>query len=367
MPDKNLTKKKRNIIKWLGSGHFSIILIVCGILYFASFFIQQLLWPFPKCPFSSFIRWAPFSALIKLFFVNITLCLLCNYRSLLKKWKENSDKTSNWIFHFSFFLIFAGVTISGFTRFEGQTVLTDGNSFWGEPEEYVKFNTKGDFWKRAPKISFEVNNLNVNFWEDKLLFTGFSAELHYPADTRENKKMVWINKPVSIGGANVRLSSFGYAPVFLFKGKGNAPPLAVETNMRLFPPGMEDAFDVPGTRYRIFLRVIADPIEVDGKIENKSMNITNPMLMFRVLKNGREVFHGTRKLGEWVHLKEISISLAEIKYWAGIAIIKDNGITIIYCGFVLGLAALLVRWGEYRKKITISPLKPFRNFQPSEI
>src|SRR3989304_2965164 len=198
---------------YIGSKRFSMTLLKIGVGYFL---YLAIMWITGIRPPGGYMLWVPLSVWAAFFFVNIGISLVT----------QKYVHKGNIVFHAAFIVVAIGIITSAMFRFEGEVMVVEGESFFGDEKEYAGHNAGKSFDKFSPDVSFKVFGIEPVFWKDALYFTGLRAVLKYPAETLENTGEVWLNDGVGLNGARLRLTGFGYFPelyvenngLFFFKG-----------------------------------------------------------------------------------------------------------------------------------------------------
>lgn len=337
----------KSILRFLGSKKLSISLLIIAAFYFS---YLSLLWFLNTKPPAFFMVWFPVLVLFVIFLANVIISLFTRHYAY----------AGNIIFHAAFVVIAIGIVLSLLYRFEGQAVLTEGSVFWGEKSDYAAYdaakgmpiirvfkkrNKEDNFDRLAPKVSFKLDKIIPEYWGERLHFTRLDGEVRYPAETLENKGTIKLNGGLSMGGARIRHTGFGFAPeVTVFDTKSGALHRQIAV-INIFPPGSEDYLEIKTGmgNYKMYVQVIADPANEKGRLYNKSMNLVDPIFKVRVTWLDQPVYYGILKKGENIRLGDTNISFAGVKYWLAIEVVKDPGEMIVIIGLISMGAGLLMR------------------------
>lgn len=390
---------KRRVLKFLASRELSTYIIIVAGIYYIFLFAWGL--TSPGKAVMNISKTLPFIFLYLLFFINLILCIIDRLPVIIRRLSENPvflkagdelkviandlnelehifkkryrilkrdvdnilfvkgkyGAIAEIIFHLSFIFILTGVLLSIITHFEGKAVVVEGYSFWGEFSDYIEKPPEDIFYKRAPDISFRVNRVEAEFWEDKLFFTDLFAEMLYPADTGKNKKILRLRSGMWNKGVFVNIQGMGYAPVFLIKDKRGKILDSRTLSLNVFPPPTEDSFLIPELPYRVYLKFYPDAVINGNKIEPGVMWIKNPVYSIRVMRGKRPVFSGILKLGEEAIFDGYALSFPDVKKWAQIRVTKDYGIPVVIFGFFLIFIASFWIVLFYRREVEIRKSK----------
>lgn len=321
-------------IKFLGSRGLTLALLITGVAYFLWL---TLLWALNLIP-APWMLWSPLSALSLPFLANVIVNLFTRRYAY----------TGNILFHAAFLIIFIGLRITLLTRFEGEFALTEGESFFGEENEYISYTSPDGFDGHAPDISLRLESVTPEFWEDRLHFTGLESEVRYPATTLAEGGVVRLNGGVKMDGAKLRLVSFGYTTELLLEDLKEGSSIKLEPKMAVFPPGAEDSIEIGS--YRLYIKVLPDPVSQAGELQNRTMNLVRPVSLVRIEWLRSEIYDGVLKKGDSVDFGSFRVTFRGIKYWARFGAVKDPGQRVVMAGMVMMCLGLVLRLipGMYR-------------------
>jgi hypothetical protein len=324
----------KRLLAILGSKRFAITLLKMGAVYLAYLFA---LWVLTLMPPAYYMIWGPFAVWTFFFFVNLCISLV----------RDTYIYKGNYIFHFALLIILIGVVISSSYRFDGRAVVLEGDSFFGEEDEYFYHNAGGNFKSLAPDISFRLDEVIPTFWDDRLYFVGLEGKVTYPATTLDHKSSVYLNDgPIldfdGSGGARLRIVEYGIVPNIRLEMK--ARPLIVDGPLlvNVFPPGVEAVYEM--SSYEFYLSVATDPyFNEDGKLKNRSLNLTNPVLKLRIKWMGQTLFDGLLKEGEMIRFANMKLHFKEATQYITVGVVRDQGEWIVFIGFILCAFGLIMR------------------------
>lgn len=258
----------------------------------------------------------------------------------------------NIMFHFSFLLILAGISLSILFRFEGNAKITEGYPFEGKRNDYANIGIAP--LSSLPEISFELKKITAEFWKDALLFTDLRADVSYG----EEKGTVLLSSPVTIGGADITLQGIGLTPLYLLKDKVGRVIDSAYVNLNIFIPGSKDSFVIPGYPYRIEVSFYPDHEIKNEKIFNRSMNPERPAYFISVskldnLKEKPKVFSGSLRPEDDFYFDGLRLSFPEFIYWGSFRVVKDPGFIFIWISLAMMIAGLIWRLLFYRREVLI--------------
>ena len=315
----------------------SIILFVSAAVYF---FALTVLWSalhVPK-PTPWFI-WLPF-ALWAVFFLYILIISLKT---------QKYSYLGNLVLHGSFILIFTGVLLSYFFRFDGSAFVEEGEVFFGDESDYVVAPKGSEFQRLAPDVTFRLDSVKPEYWGAQFFFTKLDAFIKYPADSFKKSAVINLAGETYIDGARLRIKDFGFYPVASIDGR-SGKFYRGPVRITVFPPTMaEDYFEITG--YKIFIKVFSDPlIDKDGEVHNLSMNVTDPAFIVRVEWLGEEIYNGVLRVDEVLRTQNLKIKFTGLKYWVEVGVVRAPGEYIILLGFLVAIVGMIMRISVYFRK-----------------
>lgn len=265
--------------------------------------------------------------------------------------------------HASFFLVPVALLVSSLYTFYGYAVVTEGQPFYGQNKESYA-NTVFTGRAELPGISFRLDRVEPVFWQDKLLFTDLAADLAYPADDPARYRTIRLNSPLFEQGVMVGIRGFGYAPYYILKDPGGRVLGESFVNLRIFPPGAEDAFTVEGFPWRVKVSILADAEKKGSGFENRSYNLKRPLFYIKLVKGEGEqekVFHQQYLWpGDTLNYRGYSLMLPEIRYYGEFSLFYYPAFWLIMTAFVLACLGLITKLLFYRKEFFLGVTAPGR-------
>lgn len=315
------------VLEYLGSKRLSMSILKAGAVYFT---ILTILWFSNLKPPAGYMFWGPFSVWAAIFLINLTISVST------KKYAYKG----NLLFHIAFIVVLAGALLSALFRFSGDAIVQEGDTFWGDEKEYLRPPHFGSFERSYPSVSFKFDKITPGFWKEVLYFVQLEGTVRYPATTLSNTGFVRLNGGLNINGARLRLKNYGFFPEVQIEQEGRLV-MKGAVRMMVFPPGTEDTLELKN--YKLHVKVFPDPKFEAGAARNVSMNIREPVFVVRVEWLGNTIFKGMLKRDESVRIGELSISFVGLKPWVEVGIVKDIGEPVIFVGFMIGVAGLVLR------------------------
>ena len=243
-------------------------------------------------------------------------------------------KMSGWIYVTAVILLIAGLWLSYLTRFSGEAVVTEGQTFYSGHRDYAPETLYRGRFASVPDIALKLDELvpalNKNNDHIKRLKGTFSLITTKSNDQRE--VVITSGLPSFLDGAFFRIRDMGYSPRYVLKSDKGRILDSSFVFMKLFPPGSEDNIRLlsPLTYY---IRYYPAGTE----------NLDEPHLVLRIVRNKDIVFNDRVRLSEDAVFEKNRISFDEIRKWTRLSITRDWGVVPALCGIILGLISLMMR------------------------
>jgi len=246
-----------------------------------------------------------------------------------------------YLFHGAFFLLALGFLLTLLGRQEARLRVAEGEEFTGAPEQISSLSAPGVLASGIPEVSFKVENVYPEFWEDILLFTELRSDLTFPDGQQRRTR---INQPIWLGGVTyLRLAGFGYTPRYeLVDMKGRVLDTAF-VKLNVFPPGQRDYFQPNRYPHRVYVEVLPDAAEEDGQALTRSLNLVNPACLVRVYRGRFDLGGDLLTRGERFSFEGMQLGFPEIRYWGEFSVVRDPGAPVVFAGFIIGLAGLILK------------------------
>lgn len=254
-------------------------------------------------------------------------------------------------FHLAFILILAGVLVSAATRFSGDVVITEGQTFWGERGDYLTFHPREDFARRAPRLSFAVEKIGAAFYRDELFFTDLYAHVRYAAGPQAGRATVRLSHPLWLDGARINLVGYGFAPLYVLRGPDGRELDSAVVNLNVFPPGTEDSFRLPALPHRVHVTFFPDPVMADGVRGSRSNNLRDPVLQLRVYRHKVRVYEGVVPLGSSASFDGLRLEFPGVRLSGQARVVRDPGASWVFAAFLVGIGGLALRVLWHRREV----------------
>jgi hypothetical protein len=249
-------------------------------------------------------------------------------------------KISGWIYVTAVMLLIAGLWLSYFTRFSGEAVVTEGQTFYSGHRDYVPETMYRGLFAQVPDIGLKLDELIPEISRDQKDLKGLKGTFSLFSANSDGKRDVVISSglPSFLDGAFFRIRDMGYSPRYVLKSDKGRILDSSFVFMKLFPPGSEDNFRLlsPLTYY---IRYYPDGTE----------NLDESHLALRIVRNKDIVFNDTVRLSEDAVFEKNRISFDEVRTWTRLSIKRDWGEVVALAGLLLGLLNITMGFIAGRK------------------
>jgi cytochrome c biogenesis protein ResB len=242
-------------------------------------------------------------------------------------------------FHLSFFLFLIGALTAFYTKFSGKLVLGEGEVFNGNLVQYASYSLAkiGEH----PEVSFKVSDIRPKTEEERAtaLFVDVFLE-------NGEKRTININQPLKVGDTSFVIKNLGVAPLFIIFDSDLNEIDGAYVKLNVLEGAMDD-FKMGG--YQFFVRFFPDYKRRESIVDIAL--ITDPAFDIMAKKDRMLVYDGIIRRGETATLNGQSVSFKDVPYWVEFLVVKERGVYLIYSGFVIGIAALTIRFSFPRREV----------------
>ena len=247
------------------------------------------------------------------------------------------------LFHGAILLVPAAILLSRATRFEGEAWIVEGHPFEGTRSEYTKVIPADSFERRAPHCSFDVEEIGATFWGDRLFFTDLRALLAIREEGRIRNAEIRLPQPTRIDGARVSIRGFNYTPSFTIEAPDGTTVATADLNLRLFPPGVADSFEIEELPYQFHVRLYPDSGGPASRPRNRGFGLERPLFHVAVTSGKRIVSHGWIRPGERWEFDGFRLIFTSVLRGGDLLIHKDLGYPVLWAALLLALAGVAAR------------------------
>ncbi|MET1087416.1 MAG: cytochrome c biogenesis protein ResB [Arthrobacter sp.] len=140
-----------------------------------------------------------------------------------------TKEVGNLVFHTSLIGVLVSVAIGGLFGYSGQRILVEGDTFVNTLVGYDQFTPGTNFQSsQLQPYSLQLDNFDITFDRESQGKFGQPIDFSAAVTTKENpdapeqKEILKVNDPVTLGGTSIYLTGNGYAPVVTIRdGEGN--------------------------------------------------------------------------------------------------------------------------------------------------
>lgn len=276
-------------------------------------------------PVTSVIYSIPFLSASLLFLI---VTLLTNFKDI------KNLKISEWGYVTTIILLIAGLWLSYLTRFSGDVVLTEGQTFYSGHRDYVPETLYRGRFASVPDIGLKLDELVSTVSKDQKDLKGLTGKFSLITTERDKQREVVITNglPTVFDSTFFRIKDMGYSPRYVLKSRNGKFLDSSFIFMKLFPPGSEDNFRLlsPLTYYVRYYP--------DGNDDNNE-----PLIGLRIVRNKDVVYNGTLKMTEDANFENSRIAFEEVRRWTILTICHDPGALLYLPGLLLAFLYTTVK------------------------
>ncbi|HEX8949570.1 MAG TPA: cytochrome c biogenesis protein ResB [Dissulfurispiraceae bacterium] len=228
------------------------------------------------------------------------------------------------VFHLGMLIILAGILISGLTKFNGSSELSEGQTFSGKGGEFIE-KVFGAL-KLEPALDFQLRlkKYRTENWDNgrpKLYRSTMEVVEHgKPVFSKD----VEMNEPLRYKGYAFYQSKYhGYSASLALRDKDTGAEVSGYVNF----PYMEHPaeiiakdFNIPQTQYRATVRFDAAYPDI---------------IVMKVLDNSAPVWEGIVPKEGSINLGNKQLVFHGMVQWTGIYAARDWGVPVVYTGFAV--------------------------------
>jgi len=248
-------------------------------------------------------------------------------------------------FHLSFFLILLGGAISFYTTFIGYVDLAQGETFLGELERYNQSPSPAlPKVGGIPKVAFTITSVTPQVVRNTP--TGISVKL---LDARGSVHDVGINSPYITDNTFFVFKHLGMAPLFVLKdasGKNTVEGAFFKLDVL---QGRQDRFKLGG--YEFTAHFYPDYYLENGIPATRSQEFNNPTFSISVERDRKKIGEGIVPKNGSMEFSGYRLEMQELPFWVRFYVIKEQGVSILYTGFVIACCAVIWRLLLFRREI----------------
>ena len=299
--------------------------------------------------FSVFHSW-PFMIALSLLAINTLICTVIHFsekggfRALV-----GSGAMTTWGFlllHLSFIVLLAGGFTSAATRMDGYILLTEGQSFTDQPENYLRYSIGSLRPSGGWDFSVLLKEVNITFEKSDYVVDMKTTLQFQSQQNRLIEGVVKINEPFCYQGMTFTLDEIGYSPRIILRQEGEQKPL-VNSFIALQTFLTED-----GRQYRDYLplpffenRVILEFYPAGSADIKTGVVSSEPVILVKTSDSEGEISATSNlPLNQKTTADGYEFEFVELRQWASFRTSNDPGYPVVWIAMWLGLVALLLRY-----------------------
>lgn len=271
--------------------------------------------------------------------------------------KNQWGKYSSIVFHISLLIMLLGFAADALLRMEGTIVLTEGQTRMEQHAAYA-YLREAPFYNEADhgKFAITLQALEIKYPPQGVPDDYSSKITLSTADGVTREALVTKSQPAYLGAVSLHQEFYGYAPAVVIKDKTGKLLLESYVNIGTIPHptshAYQDSVTVPGTDLKFWLTFFPD-LREKGDYITGSYRPVKPGLQIRVTQGKQVLYSGYAAIGESVGFGKYQVSFPELRRWSAIKISRDLGVPLVYTGFWLAVAGLMMLYLLVPQKIYI--------------
>ena len=267
-----------------------------------------------------------------LFALNLGLCTMRRFGFALK---HPGKKISAWgspVLHVGLCVVLAGAMISLFT---GRTLYFE-----------IPVGSSAEFAGRTGTFSVKAEQVEAEYYADAVTPKQYRTNLEIEKNGSVTKAQTYVNGPVRFDGTSIIQQSFGWM-LDATVSTGTAEKTIRAKDGESVPLLGEEQGNIT-----ITFRFYPDYDESGGTEQVPGTKESNPHLLWIVSENDEPVSYGFVGEGKTQAMAEsLFITFDRYDRYTGLQMKYDPGVTVIFAGFALSFAGLVMRYAPgYRKK-----------------
>jgi hypothetical protein len=267
----------------------------------------------------------------------------------LRAVKHRLSPLATLLFHASFLLLAVGGMVSTATRFEGTIELAEGETFDGAPGWYDGMPRVGR-WGRWPALRFTVEEVVPE------MEAGTAVGLTVRLRTEDGAPAkVEINHPYRApDGSSFVFNNLGVAPILALTDREGRERWTGGIRLRKMDGSEEHVAAGP---LAVELRLYPDAETSGGMIRTRSREMKDPVLEVVPAASAGAPAASTGSLlrpGAEIPWEGGRLRFVDWRYWVRLYVRSEQGIPVIWSGFILAAIALSWRLLAYRRELILA-------------
>lgn len=259
--------------------------------------------------------------------------------NVIHGFKGKSGFWGSVVFHAGMNIALVGFLTSLLTSFNTSIMLTEDYGLQMD-EAYI-----GARPKKIPITAIQMDKYEAVFKDGFPVDNIIDLSL-WTAD-EQIKRTVRVNEPLNILGYQFAALRHGYSPRFIMT-KGKRTIIDAFVNLSIFTPDKVDNFVIPEEEIKVEVQFFSD-FYVEGELpRTRSRELKKPVFYVQISKGKDVIGKGFVHKNKEVKFSDYTLEFNDLKRWVIFGISRDRGVPVLFAGFFLIVAGLIIRfiWRE---------------------
>lgn len=246
------------------------------------------------------------------------------------------------VLHVALVLILIGGVWSGLTTFQGEMLLTEGQSRSDVPDEYLSIS-------KVPSLGTAFRDFGVTLESMDFVYEDGSvidavAQMRVTEREGVRSEQAKVNYPLKVKGKSFLLQDAGHSVWIVVRDASGAPLFDSFVNLlSATDAGYEDSLQVGGRELRVLsrpdsTRPLAEPVR-------NGLNLVAPVVGLSLEPAASmDDYTWVAPGGSVAQLGDYTVSVNEVRRWNRFLVRADGGRYLIYAAFLLIILGTLVRF-----------------------
>ncbi|UCH95300.1 MAG: cytochrome c biogenesis protein ResB [Candidatus Aminicenantes bacterium] len=257
------------------------------------------------------------------------------------------------ILHLSLIALFIGGAWSSAVRMDGYIILTEGQSFREEHNNYLRIvegpfrpEYHREFVVRLDKV--KVTYQNKNYLID--MTSNLEFQMNKNNKDKVTKAVIKVNQPFTFEGVNFTQDQVGFSPRLVIRDRLTGRLLVNSyVALKTFRYGQEreyrDFLPLPFFKQQVIVTLYPSYIRVDGQVKKSGEEPENPILLVEMEDDtGQKVLQDEISLGGSITLGKYSLGFVDLRRWSSFRVVEDPGYAVVWIALLVGLGGFILRY-----------------------
>lgn len=252
----------------------------------------------------------------------------------------------NCIFHIGLVIIVVGGLLTLGYKMSGYVEIAEGETFVESHRNYGSV-TEGPLFNEN-HLGFEVTvtKLERIFTDEGNLDYVRSRLTVADSGRKPFESTAELGQPFTYRGITFYYSKSGFAPFVTIKdpqGQTVLEGYALFNSMWHNNTGEYNMdLEIPGTDMVLKARFYPDAIIKDRRVTTKTLQLANPVIQALVMEKNNPAGKIELRPDRNATFKGWTIGMGDVRLWAGFEVVRDPGAPVIFSGFLICLAGLIM-------------------------